>query len=181
MNLTFKGFLRGYCRELTGLQTDSLSKLLRSTLSESPAAAEAVMCFAAVQGKAGYLAKLAKGTTLEQPYREVAEKVEALGSMTAYLTSSEVPPRYDKVWRAYRAKKEAIKADRRVIALMREKTLEAMAQAGLTVYGICKELSLNAGNVYAYLNGGDVTKVSRDTARRIMEAVSPDPAVSSIR
>ncbi len=24
MNLTFKGFLRNYCRELTGLETDNL-------------------------------------------------------------------------------------------------------------------------------------------------------------
>ena len=38
--------------------------------------------------------------------------------------------------------------------------------------GLAARLGLNRGNVYAYLNGGDVTKVSRATARRIMEAAA---------
>ena len=53
---------------------------------------------------------------------------------------------------------------------MREKTLAALASSGRTVYSLCGELGLNRGNVYAYLNAGDVTKVSRATARRILEA-----------
>ena len=53
MNLTLKGFLRGYCRELTGLQTDNLRKLLGAVLDNAPSAAEALMGFAAVQGKGG--------------------------------------------------------------------------------------------------------------------------------
>ena len=37
-----------------------------------------------------------------------------------------------------------------------------------TRYGLCRDLNLNKGNVYAYLAGDD-SKVSRETARRIME------------
>lgn len=40
MNLAFKGFLRGYCKELTGLETDCLKKLLACITGDSPAAAE---------------------------------------------------------------------------------------------------------------------------------------------
>lgn len=39
MNLTFKGFMRGYCRELTGLNTDNLKSsvtLLILTLLRQP-------------------------------------------------------------------------------------------------------------------------------------------------
>lgn len=45
-----------------------------------------------------------------------------------------------------------------------------------TCYRICKKLKLNQGNVYAYLHGGDDTKVSRATARRIYCHVEEDEA-----
>ena len=51
---------------------------------------------------------------------------------------------------------------------MRKKTLEALEESGETRYGLCRALHLNKGNVYAYLAGDD-SKVSRKTARRIME------------
>lgn len=66
--------------------------------------------------------------------------------------------------------KEKPAADRRVNALMRKKTLEALEESGVTRYGLCRALRLNKGNVYAYLAGDD-SKVSRKTARRIMEYV----------
>ncbi|MCI8340259.1 MAG: MFS transporter [Eggerthellaceae bacterium] len=52
---------------------------------------------------------------------------------------------------------------------MRKATLDAMERRRLTAYRVCKTLGLNLGNVYAYLGKGDVSKVSRNTARRIME------------
>ena len=59
-------------------------------------------------------------------------------------------------------------ADRRINALMRKRTLGALGESGVTRYGLCRDLNLNKGNVYAYLAGDD-SKVSRETARRIME------------
>ena len=51
---------------------------------------------------------------------------------------------------------------------MRDKTVRALESSELTVYRLCKDLQLNMGNVYAYLNNGDATKVSKATARTIM-------------
>lgn len=169
MNLTFKGFLRGYCRELTGLTTDSLKKLLFSASLDAPSAAESVMLFAAVQNKADYLVRLSSGLWMHEQYQKVAEDLKDFNSLEDYLLSTKAPERYKKVWNAYRAKKDAIQADRRVILLMREKTIDAMKTASLTAYAICKKLNLNLGNVYAYLHSGDETKVSRATAREIMQ------------
>ena len=64
--------------------------------------------------------------------------------------------------------KEKPVADRRINALMRKRTLGALEESGVTRYGLCRDLNLNKGNVYAYLAGDD-SKVSRETARRIME------------
>lgn len=169
MNLTFKGFLRGYCRELTGLKTDNLKKLCASAASEQPAAAEAVMLFAAASGKAEYLRSLAGGTWLAEGYGEAVEAMKDFDTVEEWLASGKAPSRYGKAWNAYQAKRKAAENDRRVSLLMRDKTLDAMETAGVTAYALCKELELNLGNVYAYLNKGDATKVSKATARRLME------------
>lgn len=169
VNLTFKGFLRAYCRELTGLDTDNLKRLAQAVATSAPAAAEAVMAFAAVQGKARYLAELSRGAWMEEGYRAVLPYLEGDSDVADFLQSENAPERYRKVWQAYLSKRDAVVADRRVSGLMREKTLTALKERGVTAYRLCEDLGLNKGNVYAYLNRGDLTKVSRATARKIME------------
>lgn len=172
MNLTFLGFLRRYCRNLTGLETDNLKKLCTSVVSEQPAAAEAVMAFAAAKDKARYLLSLSQGTQVEKNYSAACEAMDRYESVEAWLQSESAPDRYRKVWLAYKAKMEATENDRRVSMLMREKTLAAMMETGITSYRLCKDLDLNLGNVYAYLGKGDASKVSRATARKLMEHAS---------
>ena len=169
MNLTFKGFLRAYCRELTGLQTDSLKKLINASALNSPSVAEAVMVFASVQGKTDYAVRLAHGTWMEEGYKAIATQLEQCEDIEKFLCSDFAPERYRKVFLAYKAQKSAIDADRRVIALMHEKILDALNKSSTSIYSVCKQLGLNKGNIYAYLNSADVSKVSRDTARRILQ------------
>ena len=175
MNLTFKGFLRIYCRELTGLNTDSLRKLYAAVNSTAPAAAEAVMVFAAVQGKEQYLANISRGTYFYEQYCTMANKLQKYKDkdmdIEQYLASKDAPARYKKVLDAYYGYKFSINADRRIIALMRDKILAALTASKTTIYSICKALDLNKGNVYAYLRKGNTSKVSKQTARRIMAYV----------
>ena len=89
MNLTFKGFLRLYCRELTELQTDNLRKLIHAAATTCPAAAEAVMLYAAMQEKHYYAAGLAQGTWMEENYKSVVEKLEHYENVLAYLESKD--------------------------------------------------------------------------------------------
>ena len=168
MNLTFKGFLRTYCRKLTGLNTDSLRKLCNAVTTNAPAAAEAVMIFAAVQKKEHYLVKISYRTSIYEQYFVMANKLQQCKDIEQYLASEDAPIRYQKVLNAYYAQKFSIDTDRRIIALMREKTLNLLQSSKTTIYAVCKALKLNKGNVYAYLNKGDVSKVSKRTARNIM-------------
>ena len=105
---------------------------------------------------------------MEEDYRGVLSLYDQAGGMASLCTEDKLPNRYANVWHAYRGVKEKSAADRRVNALMRKRTLEALEESGVTRYGICRALHLNKGNVYAYLAGDD-SKVSRETARRIME------------
>lgn len=169
MNLTFKGFLKSYCRELTGLETNSLKRLVRSVVADSPSAAEAVFLLALAQDKGDYALELAHDTWMVDGYVKVRELYRTCSSWDELFELEELPHRYLNVWRSYLAVKNRAATNRRVAGLMREKTLAALEQSDTTCYSLCKQLGLNKGNVYAYLHGGDNSKVSRETARSIME------------
>ena len=179
MNLTFRGFLKGYCRELAGTSTLNLKTLCRLAEKDAPRVAEPLLLYAFSEGKAGYLMRISEGSWMHSEYEKVGkllENAEIPHESAAHeenwakaMSDPEMPPRYRSVWNSYLAKKHAAQADRRIIGLMRKKTLAALREAGLTTYSLCKELGLNKGNVYAYLGKGDASKVSRSTARRIME------------
>lgn len=169
MRLTFKGFLREYCRRLSGLETDNLKKLCEAANGSTSRVAEPLFLFALEQGKLPYLLEVAKGTWMESGYSTLAERTEGCADAETFLRQPGLPARYVKVWNAYLMERDSIEKDRRITALMRVKTLEALKAEGRTPYRVCKDLNLNMGNVYAYLRKGDVTKVSRNTARRILE------------
>lgn len=168
MNLTFEGFLKGYCRELSGQQSLSFRKLVKQATTVEPRVAEPLFLLALAQGKAEYVLGLSEGSWMEESYRDVVSLYGQAGSLASLCIEDKLPNRYANVWRAYRGVKERSAADRRVNALMRKRTLEALKESGVTRYGLCRDLRLNKGNVYAYLAGDD-SKVSRETARRIME------------
>lgn len=168
MNLTFKGFLKAYCRELTGQNSLSFRKLVELAKTETPRVAEPMLMLAVCEKQEVYLAELTRGTWMEDSFEEALKFYKVGETPESFAASKELPSRYAHVWDAYRGKKDAIQVDRRLNGLMREKTLEAMSSKGLTCYGICKDLNLNKGNVYAYLNGGDTSKVSHATAQKIM-------------
>ena len=170
MRLTCKGFLLAYCQELSGLQTTSIKKLAAAAAGEAPRVAEPLFLYALEAGKLALLLKSATGTWMEQEFEGLATAAaEYAGDAQGFLQAGSVPQRYTQVLSAYEARRQRTQADRRVIALMREKTLEGLGRSGVTCYRLCEELGLNKGNVYAYLNKGDLTKVSRATARRIMQ------------
>lgn len=169
MNLTFKGFLGAYCRQLTGLETTSLKRLCAAAATDAPRAAEPLFLLAAEEGRLPCLLKASRGTRLEEPYARAAQLLAEAGSVEHLLACEEAPERLRRVREAYEAARSGTQADRRISLLMRDKALAAMAEKGLTAYRIAKDLGLNLGNTYAFLGKGDATKVSLATARRIME------------
>lgn len=166
MRRTLKGFLEEYCRELSGLDTTSLRKLA-ATAETNARLVEPLFALAAVQGKTGYLVRISEGKWFHCDYKDIAGKLVEHGSLEALLSSDDVPARYAAVLEAFRAQGDTLAANRRICGLMRPRITEALARRGITRYRLCKDLDLNPGNVYAYLAGDD-TKVSKETARRMM-------------
>ena len=139
MRRTFKGFLKEYCRELSGLDTASLRRLVAATESNARLV-EPLFVFAAVQGKADYIAHISEGRWFHGDYAVLAGKLEEHGSLEALLSSEEAPERYASVLVAFHAQGDALAADRRINGLMRPRIVEALARKGLTRYKLCKDL-----------------------------------------
>lgn len=171
MNRTFRGCLKAYCAELSGMRTTSLRRLCAAARERAPRVAEPLLLLAFEEGREDYLLKLAEGSRLGEEWEGAAESIRERGGVLPFLESGEAPKRYAAVLDAYRAPDDALAADRRINGLLRTRTLAALDAAGMTRYRLCKDLGLNAGNLYAYLAGDDA-KVSRATARRIMEHAS---------
>lgn len=169
MNLTFKGFLKAYCRELSGQESLSFRKLTQLAESETPHVAEPMLLLAMCEDKKDYVIELTQGTWMDKSFAEALKFYEVGEDAEKFASSPKLPNRFSNVYHAYEAKKNAVQADRRLNKLMRTKTLEALKKNGLTCYKLCKDLGLNKGNVYAYLNAEDDSKVSCETAKKIME------------
>jgi hypothetical protein len=89
--------------------------------------------------------------------------------MTTHISNhTEENDPYRKVLTSYAARKNKTDADNHTKALMRTKILELQKQKRITTYRICKDLCLNAGNVTAFLNHENYSKLSLTATRRIL-------------
>ena len=170
MRLTLRGFLLTYCQQLAGTQTTSIKKLCAAAAHDAPRVAEPLFLYAVETSRLDTLLAQSTGTWMAREYEDMARiAVPYEGDALTFVESCDVSDRYLSVTHAFHARNGKTNADRRVIALMREKTNAALQARGLSAYRCAKDLGLNMGNVYAYLHKGNTAKVSRDTARRIME------------
>ena len=168
MRLTFRGWLLSYCQELAGMKTTSVKKLVSAVEGNAPHASAAVFLLAVETGRVADLISRASDPELLAEWDSVAAMLpgEPTGAEAfARASYDELPIRYRKVIDAYDAVAEGRKNDEHAKALMAEKTVVALENAGKTRYRLCRDLGLNEGNVYAWL-AGDPSKVSRATARR---------------
>ncbi len=91
MNLTFEGFLKGYCRELSGQRSLSFRKLVKLAMTDAPRVAEPLFLLALAQGKAEYVLGLSEGSWMEEGYRDVfslygqADSLASLCAGTSFL------------------------------------------------------------------------------------------------
>ena len=136
--------------------------------SHAPQAAEAVFLYALECGVVQQMRKHLCDAEVVSFWDEMAvASSHYAGRAEEFLRKKHdlLPVRMQKVIAAYDAIEAQTENDDRVVALMGQKTVEALKQAGLTRYRLCKDLSLNEGNVYAWL-AGDPSKVSRAVARK---------------
>jgi len=169
--LTFVGFLKRYCQELAGEDTLSVARLCRLAATSNPRLAEPLFLYAVLREQTRLLLRSASGTSLETTFATLDARFKSPEALVDALRSgdSHLPARYHKVYRSYQSVSSKIETDRNASILMRARTLETMYAKSLTNYRIYTDLSLNPGNINAFLKNADATKVSRSTARAILD------------
>ncbi len=170
--LTFRGFLTQYVKQLSKQDTNSLFKLASEAALENPRLKEPLLLYAVYTQKQGLLLRAARELPLYEDYRRILEQYpENILTQLLATHSPELPVEYQKVWNSYMSCKNRVQSDNQTKELMRQKVKRVQQKSGVTNYRIYTDLRLNPGNVNAWLKHGDCEKVSLNTARIVLQYV----------
>lgn len=169
--LTFRGFLARYVRQLSGGDTLSIFKLAQEAEGANPRLREPLLLYAVYSGKEEILLRAVKGAELKAKYAQLLSG--GTSSMTARLECRDpaLSEEYHKVWRSYQTAKNRTQSDGHTKELMRRKVKRLQERTGVTNYRIYKDLNLNPGNVNAWLKHGAGDKISLENARNVVRYV----------
>ena len=170
--LTFRGFLARYVKELSISNTNSLYRLVEEASCDNPRLKAPVLLFALYSGKQTVLLQAAKDQNLLAEYQKMVSQY-SVDMMTQMLedNDSALPNEYQKVWRSFQTQKNRGQSENHTKELMRLKIMRLQEQSGVSNYRIYTDLNLNPGNVNAWLKHGVPDKVSLETARMILHYV----------
>ena len=101
-------------------------------------------------------------------YLELANKLRGkYKDITTFLKSDLAPKRYAAVLDAFNAKDDILNSNRRILEKLRPKVESSLKRSGISKYKACKDLGINPGNFYAYMNG-DNSKISEEIAYAVI-------------
>ena len=174
--LTFKGFLTQYVKELSRAGTLDLAVLAGEVACDNYRLRAPLLLYAVKSGKAGLL-------------RSHLSKLEGAESLLTMLSSLEndhieealeggkLPEDYLKVWNSFKIRCSRSKNEDELIGAMRRKIIQLQQTKKCSNYRLYKDLNLNPGNINSWLKNGDNSKVSYQTASRIISYMIERPAV----
>lgn len=170
--LTFRGFLTRYVKELSKAKTNSLYRLAEEASHDNARLREPLFLFALYSGKQTVLLQVTKNQNLFAEYQKMVSLYTA-DQMTQLFedNASVLPNEYHKVWRSFQTQKNRRQTDDHTKELLRLKIMRLQERCGVSNYRIYTDLNLNPGNVNAWLKHGVADKVSLDTARRTLRYV----------
>ena len=87
------------------------------------------------------------------------------------LEGGKLPEEYLKVWNFFKTRRNRPKNEDALKAAMREKIIRLQKDKNCSNYRLYKDLKLNPGNINCWLKNGDGSKVSYQTAQRIITYV----------
>ena len=163
--LTFGGFLKQYVQELSAQDTLNISRLAKEAERENPRLREPLTLYALFHAKTDVLVRTVQGAWLERSLLEYSPErmIELLAADAPAL-----PENYKKLYRSYRSLATRTQSDNHTKALLQKRIRQLQEKSGLSNYRLYRDMGLNPGNVNAFLKHGDTSKVSLETARRML-------------
>jgi len=175
--ITFKGWLKSELRRMSPAGSLKLSNLAFAAQSDCPRIAGRLLAYAIEIGSVTRLLPLIADEELHAEYVNVLKlcKNKSLVELSA-SNIDQLPWSYRKLLTTWRSVRNRQSSRRKSTALRLRSSLELKTRKNIRTSQICRELGLNKGNVNAYFKYKDASKVSLETATKIMrylEACSP--------
>lgn len=166
--LSFRGFLSQYVKELSFSGTNSIRVLASEADKQNPRLREPLLLYSLMTNKADFLTKNC-GDRLRLLYGDLLTCDAS--SVIDLLRDDRLGENYQKVWRSYLSVRDRHKTDNWTKALMRQNIIRVKNEKSISTYRIYRDLRLNGGNLNAWLKHGDDDKVSLSTARKVYRYV----------
>lgn len=167
--LTFKGYLLSQLKELSGVNGTSIYTF--SQLARNNARLKDVLSlYLVMYTEENLRSKLLKKFDY---LNSSCEKLKGLDddNVGTYLQNDSLSE-YRTVYNNFLYQRNRKEQEDRLKRMMYRKIAEVKQAKCVTNYRIYKELNLNPGNVNAFLKNEDTSKVSVDTARKILSFVN---------
>lgn len=164
--LTFRGFLREYVKELSFCNSTNLSKLANE-LPNNPRLREPVILYSIFTDKQEILAQELNN---DKEFEDLIinyqkdDLIEELNETNGHLSIG-----YMKVWKSYLTKKNKPQNENHTKELILRRVLENKSVKKISNYRIYTDLNLNHGNINAWLKNGECEKVSLETAKKVLK------------
>ena len=168
--LTFKGFLAKYVKELSNAGKVDLNTLTSEALNGNYRLRAPLLLYAVKHGKAALLRSSLQKVGYQGELLTMLGTLEGL-NLEESLAAGSLPDEYQKVWTSFNVRHDKPKNDEDLKAAMRNKIIQLQKAKNCSNYRLYKDLSLNPGNINSWLKNGDGTKVSYQTAQRIITYV----------
>lgn len=165
--LTFKGFLSQYVKKLSYTNTMDLKRLAEEAATSNVRLRAPLVLYSLATGREKQLLSFLQSNRATSDMQKVLLDLSG-GSLEERLASGLVPDEYSKVWNSFLVARDAPKRDDDLKGAMRKKILSIQKEKNCSNYRVYTDLHLNPGNINSWLKNGDSTKVSYQTAERVM-------------
>ena len=168
--LTFKGFLAQYVKELSASGSVNIAALSDEAVAGNYRLRAPLILYAVTHGKAALLRScLLKSGCSEELLADLDRF--AASEPEDLLEKGLLPEEYLKVWNSFLVRRDRPRNEDHLKAAMREKIIRLQKAKNCSNYRLYKDLKLNPGNINSWLKNGDGSKVSYHTAERIISYV----------
>ena len=167
--LKFHRYLERYVRSLSHGKTNNIFKLAKE-VSGNLRLREPLLLYAYSFDKVDRLLKASANYTVYSEYVNIASKYTWNELMKLLEDNDEkLGELYRKIYRSYINRRNMPETENNVRHLIHKKTRELQESKGVSNYRLYTDLKLNHGNINAYLKYGDIAKVKKETAEKILE------------
>jgi len=166
--LKFNRYLERYVRSLSNANTNNIHKLV-SELPDNPRLKEPLFLYAYSFNKMDYLLNASLNHPVHSEYSSLADEYE-WDEIVKLLENNDtrLTGRYRKVYRSYISRRNMPDTENSTRRLLYNKTRKLQESKGVSNYRLYTDLKLDQSNINAYLKHGDITRINKETAKRMV-------------